>query len=99
MRKKYTIIYLISFDRVEDANNITVEFANMIRANAVIHDYERELNLAIISVKLEDIPFSYVNSIGMATLANPHSFCWQSNYRLRMPQWSSKFYAGRYCYQ
>ncbi|HHU73137.1 MAG TPA: PDZ domain-containing protein [Clostridiales bacterium] len=67
--KDNTQLYiLLSFDRVEDASNITVEFANMIRANAVIHDYERELNLAIISVKLEDIPFSYVNSISMATL-------------------------------
>jgi len=67
------LLILVSFDRVEDASSIKILFSETITASALLQDYERELNLAIIAVSLEDIPEIYLNSIKNATLGESYS--------------------------
>lgn len=67
------LLILVSLDRVEDANSIKVEFTDSFTVNAVIQDYEREINLAVIAVSLKDIPPIYLEGIEQAKLGESYS--------------------------
>ncbi len=61
-------IILVSYDRVKDADSIKVKFSDTAKVNAILQDYDSELNLAVIAVKLADIPSTYLNGIQPAIL-------------------------------
>jgi len=67
------LLILISLDRVKDASSIKVQFSATDTVNAVLYDYETELNLAVIAVSIEDIPQIYRNSIKRATLGESYT--------------------------
>jgi S1-C subfamily serine protease len=67
------LLILVSLDRVKDANSIAVVFTDTIQANAVLQDYESEINLAVISVNRADVPEIFMNSITVATLGESYS--------------------------
>ena len=67
------LLILVSLDRVKDANSIQVVFSDKNTINAVIQDYEKDINLAVIAVSLEDIPETVMKSIAIATLGESYS--------------------------
>ena len=67
------LLILVSFDRVKDANSIQVVFSDKNTVNAVIQDYEKDINLAVIAVSLEDIPETVMKSIVPAKLGESYS--------------------------
>lgn len=62
------IMLLVSLDRVKDASNISIEITDNISVNAVLYDYETDLNLAVLSVNVVDIPPKYLGDIEVANL-------------------------------
>ncbi|HKL79053.1 MAG TPA: S1C family serine protease [Mobilitalea sp.] len=56
------LLILVSLDRVVNASAMKVELTEGVSVDAILQDYETELNLAIIAVKLEDIPPLYLNN-------------------------------------
>lgn len=67
------LLILASLDRVKDAKSLKIDITKTISVDAVLHDYESELNLAIIAVTIEDIPENYLNSVQVATLGESSS--------------------------
>lgn len=67
------LLVLVSLDRVKDASIIEIVFADTITAKAELLDYESELNMAVIAVKLEDIPEIYLKSVVVAKLGESYS--------------------------
>ena len=67
------LLILVSLDRVKDASNMEIIFADTITAKAELLDYESELNIAVIAVKLEDIPEIYLKNIVAAKLGESYS--------------------------
>jgi len=67
------LLILVSLDRVKEANNIAVVFTDTVKADAVLQDYENELNLAVIAVKRIDVPEIFMNSITVAELGESFS--------------------------
>jgi serine protease Do len=65
-------LILVSLDKVKDAKSIQIVFSDTMSADAVLQDYESELNLAIIAVELKDIPDIYMNSLHVATLGDSY---------------------------
>lgn len=63
---------LVSLDRVKDASSIKVEFDNT-SADAVLLDYETELNLAVIAVNIADIPAWFYKNIEVASFGESYS--------------------------
>lgn len=66
-------LILVSLDRVHDANTIRLRFAETAYVDAVIQDYESELNLALLAVAKEDIPQLYLSNLRVAKLAETYS--------------------------
>lgn len=64
---------LVSLDRVKDASSINLEINENISVNAVLHDYETELNLAIIAVNIVDIPARALGDISVAHLGESYN--------------------------
>lgn len=67
------ILLLVSYDRVKDASGIKVELSDLTSVDAVIHDYESELNLAIISAKISNLPKRIVDNLEAARLGESYS--------------------------
>lgn len=67
------LLILVSLDRVKDASSIEIVFAETMTADAELLDYESELNMAVIAVKLEDIPDIHLKSIVTANLGESYS--------------------------
>lgn len=67
------LLILVSLDRVKDASSIEIVFSESMTANAELLDYENELNMAVIAVKLEDIPDIHLKSIVVAKLGESYS--------------------------
>lgn len=67
------LLVLVSLDRIKGANSIKIKFSDTEMADAIIQDYETDLNLAVIAVALEDIPQIYLNSIKPATLGESYT--------------------------
>ena len=66
------MLILLSLDRVKDASNIEIVFTDTIKVKASLHDYERELNLAVIAVEVKDIPDVFMNNITVAKLGESY---------------------------
>ncbi len=62
------LLALVSWDRIRKADRIRVEFTKGFSVDATVRDYESELNLAVISIPIKDIPASYLESIELAKL-------------------------------
>jgi S1-C subfamily serine protease len=62
------LLILVSLNRIEDAKKIKVTFSDYLEVDASLQGYDSDLNLAVISIKLEDIPQSKMNSLTPATL-------------------------------
>ena len=67
------LLILVNLDKIEDANNILVTFSNSFQMEAKLQAYDRDLNLAVIAVSLEDIPKYKLSSIKIATLGESYS--------------------------
>lgn len=67
------LLILASLDRIEGADSIKVKFSESTAVNAVIQDYEKELNLAVVAVPLENIPVAYMSGIKVATLGESYT--------------------------
>lgn len=59
-------LILVSLDRVKDANSVQIKFSDNVYVNAVLQDYESELNLALLAVAIKDIPQIYLNGLQVA---------------------------------
>lgn len=67
------ILILVSMDKIKDANTIQVTFSDAYQSEAVLQDYESDLNLAVIAVSLENIPDYNLAHIKTATLGESYS--------------------------
>ncbi|MDD3173292.1 MAG: S1C family serine protease [Herbinix sp.] len=67
------LLVLVSLDRVKDAKSIKIVFADSVAVDAVLQEYDSEINLALIAVAIEDIPETYKNSLQTATLGESYS--------------------------
>lgn len=57
------LLILVSLDRVKDTNSIKIELSDTVVVDAVIQDYESDINLAVLAVNLDDIPSTFMNTI------------------------------------
>ncbi len=67
------LLVLVSLDRVKDADNIKVIFSDSLSTDAILQDYERDINLAILAVPIEGIPEIYMNNLQVATLGESYT--------------------------
>ena len=67
------IMLLVSLDRVKDASSIKIEINETTFIDAILHDYESELNLAIISVNKADIPIKFLGNIVVAPIGESYT--------------------------
>jgi serine protease Do len=67
------LFILVSYDRVQDAKTIQVELTDSISVKAKLQDYDSDLNLAILSVSLKNIPDLVLESIKPANLGDSYS--------------------------
>lgn len=67
------LMLLVSLDRIKDASSIKLEINENTSIDAVLHDYESELNLAIISVNTIDIPTKLMKEISVAKLGESYT--------------------------
>ncbi len=67
------LLVLVSLDRVASAKSIKIAFTDEISVDAVLQDYEKELNLAVIAVSLEEIPDIYLNNLNVASLGESYT--------------------------
>lgn len=70
---KGKVLILVSLDRVKDASSIDIVFTDIVKVNAILQDYDRELNLAVVAVERKDIPDVFMNNIAVATLGESYS--------------------------
>jgi S1-C subfamily serine protease len=68
-----SLLLLVSLDRVKEANSIKVEISESTSVEAVLHDYESELNLAILAVNAADIPARLLGDIKVANLGESYA--------------------------
>lgn len=66
------LLLLVNFDRVKEASSIKVEI-NDTTIDAILHDFESELNLAIISVEVSDIPSRLLGNITVARMGESYT--------------------------
>ncbi|HPU62761.1 MAG TPA: PDZ domain-containing protein [Mobilitalea sp.] len=64
---------LVSLDRVKDASSIKIMINDISSADAVLLDYETELNLAVIAVNIDDIPIKAYDNITVASFGESYS--------------------------
>jgi S1-C subfamily serine protease len=67
------LLILVSLDRIKDADSIKIQLSDNLSVNAELLDFDSELNLAVISAHLKDIPETYRNIITTATLGESYS--------------------------
>ena len=67
------LMLLVSLDRVKDASSIKLEINENTAIDAVLQDYESELNLALISVNIADIPTKIIKDITVAQLGESYT--------------------------
>ena len=68
-----SIMLLTSLDRVEDASSIKVEINETTFVDALLLDYESELNLAVISMNIADIPTKLIGNISVVRIGESYS--------------------------
>ena len=59
-------LILVSLDRVQEAESVKIKFSDTTYVEAVLLDYEAELNIALLSLSMEDIPELYRNALKVA---------------------------------
>lgn len=64
------LLALVSLDRIRKADRIRVEFSKSFSVEAAIQDYETELNLAVISMPIKEIPAGYLDNVEIAKLGD-----------------------------
>lgn len=67
------LMLLVSLDRVKDATSIHIELNDTTSIKAELLDYESELNLAIISASIVDIPAKFLSEISVASLGESYT--------------------------
>ncbi len=68
------LLILVSYDRVRNASTIRMKLSESDEIEAKLLDYELEVNLAVVSVSIIDIPPLYLNNnITVATLGESYS--------------------------
>jgi serine protease Do len=67
------LLVLTSLDRVETADSIKVKLSDTTSVNAVLQDYEKELNLAVVAIPLSNIPIAYMNTLQAATFGESYT--------------------------
>ncbi len=67
------LLIMVSLDRIQDADSIQMQLSENLSVEAVFRDCVKEINLAIISVAITDIPDIYMNSFKAATLGESYS--------------------------
>ena len=67
------LMILVGLDRVKDASSIRLEINETISVEGILQDYETELNLAIITVKVSDIPAKFLGEISVARIGESYT--------------------------
>ncbi|NLO10471.1 MAG: serine protease [Clostridiales bacterium] len=67
------IMLLVSLDRVKDASSIKIEINETTFIDAILHDYESELNLAIVTINTADIPIKLLGNIAVARIGESYT--------------------------
>jgi S1-C subfamily serine protease len=67
------LLILVSLDRVKDANSLKIVFSDTTMVDAVLQDYESEINQAVISVAIEDIPDMFISGLQVANLGESYT--------------------------
>lgn len=67
------MMLLVSLDRVKDASSIKIEINETTFIDALLHDYESELNLAVISINISDIPIKLLGNIAVAKIGESYT--------------------------
>lgn len=67
------LLILVSLDRVKGADSIKIGFSDTATVDAVLQDYETEINLAVIAVAVKDIPEYYMSSLEPAVLGESYT--------------------------
>lgn len=67
------LLILVSLDRVKGADSIRIDFSDTVKVNAVLLDFESEINLAVIAVAVKDIPEYYQSSLEPAVLGESYT--------------------------
>jgi S1-C subfamily serine protease len=67
------ILVLVSLDKVRDAKSIKIEFSDTISADAELQACDSDLNLAVRSVPIVNIPGPFMNGLKTATLGESYS--------------------------
>lgn len=68
-----SIMLLVSFDRIKDASSIKIEINETVDFDVVLHDYESELNLAIVSWDISNIPKRILSNIEVARIGESYT--------------------------
>lgn len=67
------LLVLVSYDRIKDADAIKIQLSDDFTLDAVIQDYDKELNLAMLAVPLESIPVTYMGGLQVAQLGESYT--------------------------
>ena len=65
-------LILVSLDRVKDADSIRVKFSETSYVDVVLQDYETDLNIGLLALKIMDIPDLYANGLEVADLGESY---------------------------
>jgi S1-C subfamily serine protease len=63
----------VSYDRIKDADAIKIQLSDNFTVDAVVQDYDKELNLAMLAVPLENIPVTYMGNLQVAELGESYT--------------------------
>lgn len=67
------LLVLVTLDKIKDAKAIQLQINDELSVKAHIQDYDKELNLAVLSVSLEDIPDSFEAGLKPTELGESYS--------------------------
>ncbi len=67
------LLILVSLDKIKDAKDIQVTFADDFQIEAKMQAYDKDLNLAILAIELVNIPYNNLINIKAATLGESYS--------------------------
>lgn len=67
------LLILVSLDRVKDANSVHLELTENTWVNAVIYDFDKEVNMAILAVNIAEIPVNFQDSIKVVTVGESYT--------------------------
>lgn len=65
-------LILVSLDRVKGADSIRVKLSETSYVNVVLQDYEKDLNIGLLALKILDIPDLYIGGLKVADLGESY---------------------------